>query len=80
MQVRMLNRIVGKRQVGVVAVVSALCVAWPDDHQRIDIGSFHTDCTMIAESLGWKATTSLDDGLAATAIFYRSHPSYLSST
>ncbi len=55
-------------------------VAWPDDHQRIDIGSFHTDCTMIAESLGWKATTALYDGLAATAIFYRSHPWYLSST
>ena len=55
-------------------------VPWPGDHQRIDIGSFHTDCTMIAETLGWKATTALDDGLTATAIFYRSHPWYLSST
>ncbi|MGZ4679186.1 MAG: NAD-dependent epimerase/dehydratase family protein [Ilumatobacteraceae bacterium] len=55
-------------------------VPWPDDHQRIDIGSFHTDCSMIAELLGWKATTSLDEGLAATAIFYRGHPWYLSST
>lgn len=55
-------------------------IPWPDDHLRIDIGSFHTDGTRIAESLGWKATTTLDDGLRATAIFYRDHPWYLSST
>ena len=55
-------------------------VAWPDDHQRIDIGSFHTDGTTIAEVLGWKATTTLDEGLRATATFYRDHPWYLSST
>ena len=55
-------------------------VAWPGDQHRIDIGSFHTDGTSIAESLGWKAATSLDDGLRATAIFYRGHPWYLSST
>jgi nucleoside-diphosphate-sugar epimerase len=55
-------------------------VPWPDDHQRIDIGSFHTDGTMISEALGWKATTALDDGVRATAIFYRGHPWYLSST
>ncbi len=55
-------------------------VAWPDDHQRIDIGSFHTDSTTIAEVLGWKATTTLEEGLRATATFYRGHPWYLSST
>jgi UDP-glucose 4-epimerase len=55
-------------------------VGWPDDQHRIDIGSFHTDGTSIAESLGWKAATALDDGLRATAIFYRGHPWYLSST
>ena len=55
-------------------------VPWPEDHQRIDIGSFHTDGTMIAETLGWKATTTLDMGLRATATFYRGHPWYLSST
>ncbi len=55
-------------------------VAWPDDHQRIDIGSFHTDGTTIAEVLGWKATTTLENGLRATATFYRGHPWYLSST
>ena len=55
-------------------------VPWPQDHQRIDIGSFHTDGTKIAESLGWKATTTLDSGLRQTATFYRGHPWYLSST
>ena len=55
-------------------------VPWPEDHQRIDIGSFHTDGTTIAEVLGWKATTTLDMGLRATATFYRGHPWYLSST
>jgi nucleoside-diphosphate-sugar epimerase len=55
-------------------------VPWPQDHQRIDIGSFHTDGTTIAEVLGWKATTPLDVGLRQTATFYRGHPWYLSST
>jgi UDP-glucose 4-epimerase len=55
-------------------------VPWPPDHRRIDIGSFHTDGTTIAEVLGWKATTGLNDGLRATATFYRGHPWYLSST
>ena len=55
-------------------------VPWPADHQRIDIGSFHTDGTTIAETLGWKATTPLDSGLRDTATFYRGHPWYLSST
>jgi UDP-glucose 4-epimerase len=55
-------------------------VPWPQDHQRIDIGSFHTDGTTIAEALGWKATTALDIGLRETATFYRGHPWYLSST
>jgi UDP-glucose 4-epimerase len=55
-------------------------VPWPDDHHRIDIGSFHTDGTTIAEVLGWKATTTLETGLQATTTFYRGHPWYLSST
>ena len=55
-------------------------VPWPQDQQRIDIGSFHTDGSTIAEVLGWKATTSLDIGLRTTTTFYREHPWYLSST
>ena len=55
-------------------------VPWPEKHQRIDIGSFHTDGTTIAEVLGWKASTALENGLRQTATFYRGHPWYLSST
>jgi nucleoside-diphosphate-sugar epimerase len=55
-------------------------IPWPEDHRRIDIGSFHTDGTTIAEVLGWKPATTLDVGLRATATFYRGHPWYLSST
>lgn len=52
---------------------------WPDDHLRIDIGSFRTDTHLAAADLGWKARIDLADGLAATLDFYREHPWYLSS-
>jgi UDP-glucose 4-epimerase len=55
-------------------------VQWPHDHQRIDIGSFHTDSGRIAAELGWSAAMSLDDGVADTVAFYRGDPWYLSST
>jgi len=52
---------------------------WPDDHQRIDIGSFRTDSHLVAAELGWKAQVDLADGLRHTLDFYREHPWYLSS-
>ncbi len=55
-------------------------VPWPNDHQRIDIGSFHTDSRRIAAELGWTAAVSLADGVADTVRFYRGDPWYLSST
>lgn len=54
-------------------------VPWPDDHARIDIGSFHTGSARIAEVLGWRATVGLDAGLRDTIAFYREHGCYLSS-
>jgi nucleoside-diphosphate-sugar epimerase len=53
---------------------------WPDDHQRIDIGSFQTDSTAIEWALGWRAAIDIDAGLQATLDFYRIYPWYLSST
>ncbi|MEX1106742.1 MAG: NAD-dependent epimerase/dehydratase family protein [Ilumatobacteraceae bacterium] len=53
---------------------------WPDDHQRIDIGSFETDTHLASSVLGWTAHTDIRSGLAATLAFYREHPWYLSST
>lgn len=55
-------------------------VPWPDDHARIDIGSFHTGSAKIRDVLGWQASLSLREGLERTAAFYREHPCYLSST
>jgi UDP-glucose 4-epimerase len=48
-------------------------VEWPPDKKAIDIGDFTTDSTLIAHTLGWKATTTLRDGLARTIRFYREH-------
>jgi UDP-glucose 4-epimerase len=59
---------------------SVRLVPWPDDLVRIDIGSFHTDSTLIEATLGWRAAIDLEDGLADTVAFYREHPWYLSST
>ncbi|CAB4885703.1 unannotated protein [freshwater metagenome] len=55
-------------------------VPWPDDHQRIDIGSFHTDSHRILDELGWSAQMSIEDGIADTVCFYRGDPWYQSPT
>ena len=55
-------------------------VPWPDEHARIDIGSFHTGAGMIEREVGWRASISLVAGIANTIAFYREHPWYLSST
>lgn len=52
-------------------------VPWPDDHARVDIGSFATEGSRIAADLGWVARTSLADGMRATFAFYHQHPGYL---
>jgi UDP-glucose 4-epimerase len=48
-------------------------VEWPPEKKAIDIGDFTTDSTLIARTLGWKATTTLREGLARTIRFYREH-------
>lgn len=52
-------------------------VPWPEEHARVDIGSFATDSTRIAVELGWKAEIGLAEGMRATIGFYREHPGYL---
>jgi UDP-glucose 4-epimerase len=51
---------------------------WPEEHGRVDIGSFRSDCSRIAEETGWQPTTTLADGLARTLAFYEEHPWFLS--
>jgi UDP-glucose 4-epimerase len=48
-------------------------VDWPAEKKAIDIGDFVTDSTLIARVLGWRASTSLRDGLTGTIAYYRRH-------
>jgi UDP-glucose 4-epimerase len=48
-------------------------VEWPADKRAIDIGDFYADSSLIARTLGWMPTTTLDAGLRATIAFYRQH-------
>jgi UDP-glucose 4-epimerase len=48
-------------------------VEWPPEQKAIDIGDFTTDSSLIERTLGWRAATSLRDGLARTIRFYRDH-------
>jgi UDP-glucose 4-epimerase len=51
---------------------------FPKDRKRIDIGDYYADDTLIRTELGWKATTNLESGLAASLAYYREHlKSYL---
>jgi UDP-glucose 4-epimerase len=55
-------------------------VPFPDDHQRIDIGSFMTDSSRIADELGWVSSIEMAVGIKQTIAFYEENPWYLSST
>ncbi len=51
---------------------------FPEDREAIDIGSYYTDSTRVAEDLGWKASTCFEDGISRTLEYYRAHlPQYL---
>jgi UDP-glucose 4-epimerase len=47
--------------------------SFPAERKRIDIGDYYSDAKLIAESIGWKATTPLRAGLARTLAYYREH-------
>jgi UDP-glucose 4-epimerase len=46
-------------------------IPFPPERKRIDIGDFHADTTKIRETLGWRPTVSLRDGLARTIEYYQ---------
>jgi len=48
-------------------------VDWPAEKKAIDIGDFYSDSSKIASTLGWRATTTLADGLKRTFEYYRAH-------
>lgn len=48
-------------------------IPWPDELERIDIGSFHGDFSKAAEGLGWSPRISFADGIGSTVASYRTH-------
>jgi UDP-glucose 4-epimerase len=48
-------------------------VPFPPDRKRIDIGDFFGDARKIRETLGWKPTVPLREGLEKTIAYYREH-------
>ena len=48
-------------------------VEWPADKKAIDIGDFYADSSRLLQTAGWRPTTTLAEGLAATVSFYRAH-------
>jgi UDP-glucose 4-epimerase len=44
---------------------------FPAEQKAIDIGSYHTDSTLIGAELGWRASTRFADGIARTLAYYR---------
>jgi UDP-glucose 4-epimerase len=59
--------------VGIAGSGTYRFVEWPAEQKAIDIGSFHADSSRAASVLGWRPTTTLEDGLARTIAFYRAH-------
>jgi UDP-glucose 4-epimerase len=48
-------------------------VPFPPERKRIDIGDFHADTTKVHETLGWRPSVPLREGLASTIEYYRRH-------
>lgn len=52
---------------------SVRLVPWPEARKRIDIGDVYSSYAKIEAALGWRPTTTLQDGLARTIAYYRQH-------
>lgn len=48
-------------------------VPFPPERKAIDIGDVYADYTKIEQTLGWRPTVPLREGLARTVAFYRQH-------
>jgi len=48
-------------------------IPFPEDRKVIDIGDYYADYDKICQTLNWKPTTSLQDGLTKTLDYYYHH-------
>jgi UDP-glucose 4-epimerase len=59
--------------VGIAGSGSYQMVEWPAEKKAIDIGDFYADSSRFLETVGWRPTTTLAQGLTRTIAFYRAH-------
>lgn len=52
---------------------SVAFVDWPESRKRIDVGDAIISNARIKDTLGWRPTTALPEGLRRTKEFYRNH-------
>jgi UDP-glucose 4-epimerase len=55
-------------------------IPFPPDRKAIDIGDYYTDFSKISNTLGWKPTTNLTEGLERTFAYYQEHHRHYWST
>ena len=60
---------------GLVPGSAYTCVPFPADRERIDIGDYYGDISLIQAELGWEPIVDLRTGLSRTLDYYREHGS-----
>ncbi len=66
---------------GTIASITSLRAGIPDpgyrefppERKAIDIGSYHTDSTLIREQTGWRPRVRFEDGIGRTFAYFREH-------
>jgi UDP-glucose 4-epimerase len=66
-------RELAERLIALVGRGSVREMPMPEEQAAVEIGDYATDARRCERVLGWRARTSLDEGLARTIAFYRAH-------
>jgi UDP-glucose 4-epimerase len=62
-----------KLMIGIAGRGGYRIVPFPPERKRIDIGDFYSDSTKLRETLGWKPSVGLREGLTRTIEYYSRH-------